>query len=102
MSLFIKLKFIINKGITGILRPNGTFVYCSYGKHCVISQSIPEEEGDLCAFFSSSMKADKNTRNSCVYLPTHLTRGQQRWIKSNYKYLDECQKCDLIQYHLFP
>ena len=76
------------KGITGILRPNGEFLMCSYGNHCVIATKIPKEEENDCIYFSS----DDNY--SVIYFNENLTTKQFQWLVNNIDLLDDVQyKC---------
>ena len=78
---------IMSKGLTGILRPNGEFLKCSYGNHGVIAKKIPVEEEMTCIYFSGK----HNRTNSLLYLNDEITIAQLKWIMKNIDSLDENQ-----------
>ena len=86
------------KGITGILRPNGEFISCDYGNHCVIAKNIPTKEEELCIYFSSSIKSIGTDKNSIIYFSNNITQEQLLWIIRNISKLDLNQYIIWINY----
>lgn len=78
-------------GLTGLLRPNGVFLECSYGNHCVIAETIPIEEEMNCIYFSSN----ENVESSLLFFCDNPTKKQYQFIIQN---LD---KLDTTQYNLW-
>lgn len=78
---------MINKGLTGILRPTGEFVSCDYGNHGVIAVTIPTEEELDCIYFSASY----NSKESILYLNENITKNQFKWFVEHINDLDENQ-----------
>lgn len=85
-------------GVTGILRPNGEFIDCEYGNHCVIAITIPKEEDELCIYFSSSIKSLGDDNNSIIYFSDTVTKEQLLWIMKNIEKLDKKQYKKWVKY----
>ena len=80
------------KGLTGILRPNGVFVECSYGNHGLASSKIPQTEEEKCVYLSSSKETQKNDKASIVYFNETITQKQFAWFLMNFNELDKKQQ----------
>lgn len=81
-------------GLTGVLRPTGEFLACSYGNHGVIAKNIPQEEEMDCIYFSSSSENNGTDNYSIIYFNTEITKDQLTWIINNISKLDKAQyKC---------
>lgn len=74
----------MGKGVCGILRPNGVFIGCDYGKHHTIVEYIPEDEEDKVIFFSSDgIKGSVYTQSWLNIINKPLTIEQVNWIKKH-------------------
>lgn len=76
-----------SNGLTGILRPTGEFISCSYGNHGTIAVTIPTEEELDCIYFSAS----DNNKESILYLNENITKNQMKWFIGNLDNLDTNQ-----------
>lgn len=85
----------MNKGLTGILRPNGEFLKCDYGNHCFIAKTIPKEEEMDCIYFSSNVE---NIKSSLLFFNKNPTKEQYLFIVKNLNNFDETQYCLWVDY----
>ena len=85
-------------GISGILRPNGIFVSCSYGNHGMASSEIPEKESEYCIYLSSGMETKNSDKESIIYFTEKMTKEQKKWFLRNYFKLDKVQRKYLWSY----
>lgn len=81
----------MTKGLTGVLRPNGVFLSCTYGNHGVIAENIPIEEEMDCIYLSSSMETNLNDEQSLLYFNDEITKEQLMWFFKNINNLDDKQ-----------
>lgn len=79
-------------GVSGILRPNGSFIVCDYGKHNTIVECVPPQEENELIFFSS------NGNYGCIYsqdmdsmFSREMTKEQLKWAKENIENMDISQ-----------
>ena len=85
------------KGLSGILRPNGTFVPCDYNNHGEAAAEIPIEEQEYCIYLSSGeTKNDEGL--SVIYYTEKPTRAQMLWLSNHYNELDLKQKYHYDEY----
>lgn len=82
-------------GLTGILTPIGEFIECSYGNHCEIAVSIPQEEEMKCIYFSSNLS---DVNSSLLFFNEDITNEQLRWLIFNHKKLDKKQRLEWKKY----
>lgn len=85
-------------GLSGILRPNGIFIPCSYKKHGEAASNIPEEESDNCIYISSGQETKHSDDVSIIYFNDTITAQQTNWLFMNYSKLDEKQKKQFKEY----
>lgn len=81
----------MKKGITGVLRPNGQLLECSYGNHGVIAENIPIEEEMDCIYLSSSVESDNTDEMSILYFNNEISKEQLKWFFDNINRLDKKQ-----------
>lgn len=81
----------MTKGITGVLRPNGKLLSCTYGNHGVIAESIPLEEEMDCIYLSSSIETNNSDEMSLLYFNENITKEQLEWFIKNIDKLDNKQ-----------
>lgn len=79
-------------GLSGILRPNGIFVQCSYKNHGEAASKIPAEESDDCIYISSGEETKHSDAASIIYFNDTLTPAQAKWFLKNYTKLDKRQQ----------
>lgn len=79
-------------GLSGILRPNGEFVPCSYKNHGEAASSIPMEESDDCIYISSGEETKHSDEASIIYFNDKLTSAQAKWFLKNFMKLDKKQR----------
>lgn len=87
-----------NIGISGILRPNGKFISCSYGDHGKASSEIPEKEADCCIYLSSGMETLNDENVSIIYFNDKISKNQLHWFFKNFFKLDNTQKKQFLKY----
>lgn len=85
-------------GLSGILRPNGIFVPCSYKNHGEAASKIPEDESDECIYISSGQETKHSDEASIIYFNDKLTSSQAKWFLMNYNKLDKRQKEQVKEY----
>lgn len=85
-------------GLSGILRPNGIFVPCSYKNHGEAASKIPEEESDECIYISSGQETKHCDDASIIYFNDTITASQVKWFFMNYNKLDKKQKQQVKEY----
>lgn len=83
----------MREGISGILRPNGEFISCEYGKHHTIADLIPKNEEFSCITFSSSMRVWGNDESSAIHWDRDIgiTRKQYEWLMEHTDNFDNVQ-----------
>ena len=83
----------MKEGISGILRPNGEFIPCEYGKHHTIADCICKEEEFNCITFSSSMRVWGNDANSAIHWDKDIgiTKKQYNWLMEHKDEFDNMQ-----------
>lgn len=86
---------VINKGLTGILRPNGEFIECEYEKHYYVALKIPKEEELSCIYFSSNVY---DIKDSLLFFSEDITKEQLKWFITNLDKLDKTQYEKWIEY----
>lgn len=85
-------------GISGILRPNGIFVPCSYKNHGEAASKIPEKEGEFCIYLSSGMETLNNENASIIYFNEKIYKKQLYWLFKNFFKLDKVQRKQFLKY----
>lgn len=85
-------------GLSGVLRPSGEFIPCSYGNHGEATKNIPEEEEELCIYISSGMETKNNDEPSIVYFVDNITPQQEQWLIFNLMKLDMIQRKQVMEY----
>lgn len=85
-------------GISGILRPNGIFVSCSYKNHGEAAAKIPETEGEFCIYLSSGMETLCNEKISIIYFNEKIYKKQLYWLLRNFFKLDKLQRKQFLEY----
>lgn len=85
-------------GISGILRPNGVFVPCSYGNHGEAASEIPKKEEEFCIYLSSGMETLNDETVSIIYFNKIIYKKQIYWFIKNYFKLDKTQRKQLLKY----
>ena len=85
-------------GVSGILRPNGVFIPCSYGNHGLAAGMIPEKETEFCIYLSSGIEAGLDESSSLIYFNEKITRQQLQWLFIHYFKLDKTQRKALYKY----
>ncbi|WCF11569.1 hypothetical protein NDS46_29935 (plasmid) [Paenibacillus thiaminolyticus] len=86
-------EFEIDKGVSGVLFPDGEFKKCGNAEHHCLLYDIPFDVQVGCLYFSSTLFGDENG------LITHtpmgfkgITEVQKKWMKDHFKYFDRGQK----------
>lgn len=85
-------------GVTGVLRPNGEFISCSYGNHGEATKNIPPEEEEQCVYISSGMETKKSDQASVVYYPDEITPYQEQWLIIHFMQLDMVQRKQVMEF----
>ena len=88
-------------GISGILRPNGIFVPCSYKNHGEAASEIPENEGEFCIYLSSGLETLNKDEVSIIYFNEKITKSQLNWFLKNYFKIDKIQIKLFFKYLIF-
>ena len=87
-------------GISGILRPNGIFIPCSYKNHGEAASQIPEKESEYCIYLSSGMETLNKHEASINYFKEKIYKPQLYWLIKNFFKLDKVQRKLFINYLL--
>lgn len=87
-----------NIGISGILRPNGNFISCSYGNHGNAASEIPKNESEYCIYLSSGMETLNDENVSIIYFNDKISKKQLKWFFKNFFKLDKTQKKQFLKY----
>lgn len=85
-------------GVSGILRPNGVFVPCSYKNHGEAASKIPPEEGEYCIYLSSGMETLNSQEASIIYFNDVIYKQQVQWFRKHFLELDNVQKKQFMEY----
>lgn len=80
------------KGVSGILRPDGVFISCSYGNHGQAASEITEEDMEISIYLSSGIETTETDESSIIYFNGEMTKEQKKWFFDNYDSLDKTQK----------
>jgi hypothetical protein len=86
--------FEIEKGVSGVLLPDGTFKKCGNAQHHYLLEDLSFEQKSACLYFSSNM----NFSGSGLITHDHpsrfkgVTPEQRGWMEQNFKHFDRGQQ----------
>lgn len=84
---------ILNKGLTGILRPSGEFTICQYGLIMRLIKDVPNIEQDNVIVLSSIGNGVHGTvYQYSLNIGGQMTKEQYEWIMDNFGLLSINQK----------
>lgn len=92
-------EFEEDKGISGVLFPDGGFQKCGNAEHYILLEGIPLDVQMQCVYFSSMLRGDGDGVISMApkfagvdRAPNEATEPQCAWIRKHFKYMDRGQK----------
>ncbi|WP_240416606.1 hypothetical protein [Paenibacillus periandrae] len=86
-------EFVEDKGLSGVLFPNGVFLKCGNTEHNLLITDIPIEVQFGCLYFSSKLNGDRD--GIITHSPVKfqgVTALQLNWIDEHMKFYDDGQK----------